>query len=639
MIANIGFSLLFLQITLGFLLPVFSNFYRHKIPDHNLSKLLKIFTIAMLACAIICQLSLIYAYVFSDYSLLNVYRNSHHLKPLIYRISGSWGNHEGSMLLLITTLCFYNFAFNFFSDIDHQIKISTINLQSLIIALFALYTTFASNPFELNNVAFYNFNNNIEGLGLNPILQDIGLALHPPMLYTGYLGFSIVFAIMISCLINEKFNFKIQKIIQNWLYFAYGFLTLGIMLGAWWAYRELGWGGYWFFDPVENISLMPWLCATALIHGIKLSSVNKSLQFWSAFLTILCFILCLFGIFLTRSGILTSVHSFAIDANRSYFIFFIVAIIGCYGLFILGKKSDLLFKNKTSVQKSYKINLILFLVNNYFLLGALFVVLLGTLYPILIRAFKNEFITVGANYYQQIFSYLIIPFLMFFCLIGYRNKLLFIYRLSISTIISMVFLGLIIYYFQSIEILHYLILFLTILALLMIISSRQKFTIICAHLGFLLIILGVIFSSFFGLTKEQNLKINQEIQLGNYIFKFNDINYLRSANFISRQGEFSVKENNKFIANLQPQLRFYPANQLTTNEASIAHIFLGDLYVVIGNKDDEDNYAVRLYFKPFIYLIWTGAMLIFCVTLFYPMKKSWLIFIDNRKKLNQLNLK
>ena len=636
MIANIGFSLLLLQITLGILLPIFSNFYRHKISAFNLSKLLNVFTSAMLLCALFCQLVLIIAYVISDYSLLNVYQNSHHLKPLIYRIAGSWGNHEGSMLLLITTLCFYNFAFNFFSNIDLEIKTTTLNLQSLIIALFAFYTTFASNPFDLNIDQLSNFDKKIEGLGLNSILQDVGLALHPPMLYLGYLGFSIVFSLTLASLIHEKFNIAIQKALRNWLYFAYGFLTLGIMLGSWWAYRELGWGGYWFFDPVENISLMPWLCATALIHSIKLANHHRSLQFWSAFLTILCFILCLFGIFLTRSGILTSVHSFAIDANRSYFIIFIVAVIGCYGLFILGKKSDLLFKNKSSNNKYNKLNFFLFLVNNYFLLGALFVVLLGTLYPIAIRAFKNEFITVGANYYQQIFSYLLIPFLMFFCVIGYKKKSLFIWRISLSLLISFLITIAIIYNYQTINFLQILILFFAFLAFLMTFSSQQKYTVLCAHLGFMLIILGVIFSSFFGLTKEQNLKIGQKIQLGEYTFTFNDVTYLRSNNFIARQGEFSVNKNNKFIANLHPQLRFYPTNQQSTNEASIAHIFLGDLYVVIGNKDDEDNYAIRLYFKPFIYLIWLGAVMIFFTTLSYPIKKSLLIFISHWRKLKKM---
>jgi cytochrome c-type biogenesis protein CcmF len=257
------------------------------------------------------------------------------------------------MLLLITTLCFYNFAFNFFSNIDLEIKTTTLNLQSLIITLFAFYTTFASNPFDLNIDQLSNFDKKIEGLGLNSILQDIGLALHPPMLYLGYLGFSIVFALILASLIHEKFNISIQKILRNWLYFAYGFLTLGIMLGSWWAYRELGWGGYWFFDPVENISLMPWLCATALIHSIKLANHHRSMQFWSAFLAILCFILCLFGIFLTRSGILTSVHSFAIDANRSYFIIFIVGVIGCYGLFILCKKSDLSLQQSNELYKKW----------------------------------------------------------------------------------------------------------------------------------------------------------------------------------------------------------------------------------------------------------------------------------------------
>lgn len=615
MIANIGYALLFLQITLGILLPVFCHFYHHKISSFNHLKLLKVFTGSMFVSAGLCQIALIIAYVNSDYSLLNVYQNSHHLKPLIYKIAGSWGNHEGSMLLLISVLCFYNLIFSFFSNCEIKIKSQTTCLQSLIIALFAFYTTFASNPFEPSYSKLYSLTKQIEGLGLNPILQDIGLALHPPMLYTGYLGFSIVFSIMLASLINHKFDFEIQKLLKHWLYFAYGFLTLGIMLGSWWAYRELGWGGYWFFDPVENISLMPWLGATALIHSLKLSNQNNSMQFWSAFLAILCFILCLFGIFLTRSGILTSVHSFAIDANRSYFIIFIVSIIGGYGLFILGKNSDLIFKNNKNVNNQSKINLLLILANNYFLLGALFVLLLGTLYPIFLRAFADQVITVGAQYYQKIFAILVVPFLVFFSLVGFQKTNYFLWRLIISFLLACVITTCYLVNHNNFDFLKTAILLLSFLAFFMTITARQKTLSFLGHLGFILIILGVILSSFLAISKEQNLKIGDNIDLANYQIYFDGISYVKGPNFIGRQGEFIIKKNQKIIANLKPQLRFYPTNSQTTNEASIYHSFSDDLYIVIGNKDDFENYAVRIYYKPFISLIWLGASIIFVAML------------------------
>ncbi len=629
MIANIGYALLFLQITLTVLLPIFSKYYQPKITPQNLRKLSLVFTSSILISAFVNQIALAIAYIICDYSILNVYQNTHHLKPLIYRIAGSWGNHEGSMLLLITTLSFYLFIFDYFSKVESKIKITAINCQCLIIGLFVAYTTFASNPFLPSYSQVFALNRNIEGLGLNPILQDIGLALHPPMLYTGYLGFSMVFCLMIGMLINKDFNQKILKSLSHWLYFAYGFLTLGIMLGAWWAYRELGWGGYWFFDPVENISLMPWLCATALIHSIKFAKDSDSMQFWSAFLSIICFVLCLFGIFLTRSGVLTSVHSFAVDMDRSYFIVAIIFIISCYGLLVLGYSSDLLSKNNKSVIVKHKIKLFLVIVNNYFLLGSLFVVLLGTLYPIFLRAFNNQFITVGAQYYQQIFSYLLIPFLIFFSLSGYHQqsldfkkffKTILSYRFAMCFLLSCVLISIAIYKNFDLNFLQLTILFLSFFTFFITLSTRQKTRVYFAHLGFVILLLGIIFSSYFALVKEQNLKINQEIELGKYKFIFKEVSFYQGKNFIARQGQFLIQKDQEIIAQVNPQLRFYPVNQQTTNEASIAHLLVGDLYAVIGNKDDLENYAIRIYFKPFVYLIWLGAIIIFLAVISLPLQ-------------------
>ncbi|MFM7621226.1 MAG: heme lyase CcmF/NrfE family subunit [Alphaproteobacteria bacterium] len=628
MITNIGYALLFLQITLAILLPIFCKYYQPKISQQNLNKLTNIFTASLVISAFVNQIALAIAYIICDYTILNVYQNTHHLKPLIYRIAGSWGNHEGSMLLLISVLSFYLFIFDYFSKIESKIKIIAINSQCLIIALFSAYTTFASNPFLPSYSQGFALNRNIEGLGLNPILQDIGLALHPPMLYTGYLGFSIVFCLMISMLINKEFSNKLLTSLSNWLYFAYAFLTLGIMLGAWWAYRELGWGGYWFFDPVENISLMPWLCATALIHSIKFAKDSDSMQFWSAFLAILCFILCLFGIFLTRSGVLTSVHAFAVDMDRSYFIVAIILIISSYGLLVLGYNSDLLSKKNKNIIVKQKIKLFLVIVNNYFLLGSLFVVLLGTLYPIFLRAFGNQFITVGAQYYQQIFSYLLIPFLIFFSLSGYHHqsldfkkffKTILSSRFAICFVLSCIAISTAIYKNFDLNFLQLIILFLSFFTLFVTLSTRQKLRVYFAHLGFVILLLGIILSSYFALVKEQNLKVNEQIALGNYQFTFKEVSFYQGKNFIARQGQFIITKDQQTIANVNPQLRFYPVNQQTTNEASIAHLLVGDLYAVIGNKDDLENYAIRIYFKPFVYLIWLGAIIIFLALISKPL--------------------
>lgn len=616
MISNLGYSLLFLQITLGLVLPLSSKFYFHKINDFQFNKLLRVLTSAMTFTAIASQLTLICGYLISDYSILNVYQNSHHLKPLIYKISGSWGNHEGSMLLLITVLCCYNSAFEFFIKKPIEFKITTISLQAVIILLFTLYTTFASNPFVINQIGMFRL---VEGLGLNPVLQDIGLSLHPPMLYTGYLGFSMVFCIMLSCLINNYFQAEAIRILSNWLYFAFSFLTLGIALGAWWAYRELGWGGYWFFDPVENISLMPWLCATALIHSLKFANVNLAMKYWSGFLAILSFILGLFGIFLTRSGLLTSVHSFAVDTNRSYFIILIISLIGGFGLLILGKKT-IIDDKKIMLTTQNKTKYWLITINNYFLLGALFVLIIGTLYPIYLRAFFNQSITVGAQYYQIIFSYLLIPFLIFLSFSNYqlksiRNNRTYQLQIITSLLLSGFFSWYLIKENHSLNYLQIIIVFLSFFAVFSSLFARHNLYTRFAHFGFSLMILGIILSSYFGIVKELNMKISQSISIQDYQINFQQISYLQGKNYLARQGEFSIKKNDQLITNLTPQLRFFPEGQQTTNEASIYHGLQGDLYIVIGNKDDQENYAVRIYFKPFIYLIWLGVLIIFITIL------------------------
>lgn len=603
MISKLGFSLLLLQSIIGFILPVICFCYK-KYSIKELFLVIKKITLLTLIIAVLTNLCLIYSFIISDYSVVNVYQNSHHLKPLIFKIAGSWGNHEGSMLLLITVINFYTFIFAFYSGLDNKIKITTICSQNFIIALFSSYTAFASNPFKLN------FPIPSQGLGLNPILQDIGLALHPPMLYSGYLGFTIVFSITIAGLLNNNFNLKVINSISNWLYIAYALLTIGITLGAWWAYRELGWGGYWFWDPVENISLMPWISATVLIHALKLSNQYNYLRLWSAFLSILTMILCLLGIFLTRSGILTSLHSFAIDASRSFFIIVIISIIGGLGLLIFATKSKKFIFNKLLISNKNNNKITLISINNYLLLIALFVVFLGTLYPIFLRGLFDKFISIGPEYYNSIFSILIIPFLIFLIASNFINKKIFTVGNIFILLFSMIITALIFYYNDKQNLLKILILFLAILSAIFSSYKHQKINTRIAHTGFSLLIIGIAITSYFSITKEIDLKQNQKFNIAKYEIEFKEINYLAGKNFISRQGEFLVKRNDQNLTKLKPELRYYPINDQTTNESSIYHSIYGDLYIVIGNKDDKENYAIRIYYKPLVYFIWLGASLI-----------------------------
>lgn len=643
MAPNIGFAFLLMTFLVSIFLPLFNfvsinklNAQQRLLKNSELEKISKILVSLIFFCALFSQISLITSYINSDYSVANVYQNSHHLKPLLYKISGSWGNHEGSMLLLITILCGYTLIFSFLSNINAATKLIIISSQSLIIAAFSAFTAFTSNPF------LRLFPTPKSGLGLNPILQDIGLSMHPPMLYTGYIGFSLIFSFAIAGLLTENISSAFAKHLKSWLLFSWGFLTLGIGLGSWWAYRELGWGGYWFWDPVENISLMPWLAGTALIHCIKFLEKKEIFKIWTAFLSILSFILCLLGIFLTRSGILTSVHSFAIDAQRGFFVITLIMLIGGAGLLIFGSKSHKIQSQKTTKETNFhfcsKIGAAL--INNYFLILTLFIVLLGTIYPIFSQSLFNQFISIGPNYYNKLFAILIIPFLIFLAI---STSLNFSQKTSQEKIINR-FNGMILLlsglltclvfsYEKSAKFLQIIILFLAIFAVILTISffvktllSKKEATLLqrflssknlsripvtAAHTGFSLIIIGIVLTSSFGITKELNIKENESVKIENYDIKFIKIGYVAGANFVAREGLFEVKKNEKAFVILLPQLRFYPISNQTTNEAAIRSSLLGDLYLVLGQKDENGFHALRIYTKPFIYLMWLGCAMIF----------------------------
>ena len=603
MAPNLGFASLILNLSTTLFGAFFYFFYHKKYQAQDLTKIYLMLCIVSFGASILSQIFLIYSFVISDYSVSNVYQNSHHLKPLLYKIAGSWGNHEGSMLLLISVLSFYNLILAIFSKLPNAVKINAIATQKFIITLFCAYTAITSNPF------LRIFPTPQNGLGLNPILQDIGLALHPPMLYLGYLGFSLVFSITIGALIAKDFNEKVIKSLRYLVYFSFIILTLGIALGSWWAYRELGWGGYWFWDPVENISLMPWISAIALIHALKLAKENSAMKSWSAFLAIVTMILCLLGIFLTRSGVLTSVHSFAISANRGFFIIFLISIIGGFGLYIFAKNLTFIKISKNNLQKNRRLFLII--ANNYFLITALLVVLIGTIYPILSRGLFNQFISIGASYYNQVFNILLVPFLIFFVANSIKFKKIFKPANALILLASSLITAINFYIFKNIEMLTLLNLFLAIYALILNFYHSKKLISTLAHGGFLLIMIGVIISNAGDEIKEINLQKNQSFMLGNFAIKFSNLDYRADKNFIARIGVFEVSKNNKIITTLKPELRLYPISDRTTNESAIYHHPLYDLYVVIGTKDEAENYAIRAYFKPMISLIWIGVALIF----------------------------
>lgn len=562
MIPNLGFTALLLILIISAFSPVGSFYYLKKDLTTDLHlQLLKYSATINFALSLVALLSLIYCYVTSDFSVLNVYQNSHTLKPLIYKISGTWGNHEGSMLLLITVLNFYSCAFAFLAKINsRQIssrqKIITLNVQSLINFGITAFVVFTSNPF------LKIFPVPIDGLGLNPVLQDIGLAMHPPMLYTGYIGFSLIFSLTIAALLTEKIDKEFASGMKPWLMFSWSFLTLGIGLGSWWAYRELGWGGFWFWDPVENISLMPWLCTTALLHSIAMLKKTNNFKIWSCFLSILTWVFCLLGIFLVRSGIVTSVHSFASDPSRGIFIILLLLLIGGGGFLTFFIKANKLSTFNQSFVLFSRPGMIL--INNFILCLALFVVALGTIYPLIVQLFFDSSITIGPIYYQKLFTPLTVVMM---------TLMIFVPQVRLNK-------------FSSVPML-------------------------LAHLGIMIIVVAIVLTSLFSNNKELNMKLTDQTQIANYDVEFKNMEYVAGKNYLARQAVFIITKNHQSITELKPQSRYYPVSDQTTSEAAIKHFIFADLYIVIGAKDDQDNYAIRIYYKPFISFIWLGCLMIF----------------------------
>lgn len=545
--------------------------------------------ISCMILSLICFISLSYSHIISDFSIENVYQNSSSLKPLIYKFSGSWGSHEGSMILWILILCLFSFAFWLLEDIP--IKAHIISIQGLIIFLFAIYTAIYSSPFH--KIIPPPF----EGLGLKPVLQDIGLAFHPPALYLGYLGMSIPFSFAVGILLSKQQMDGWQKILHKWVIISWIFLTLGIALGSWWAYRELGWGGYWFWDPVENASLMPWLVATALIHALIAKNYHMSIL-----LAIMAFSLSMIGTFLVRSGILTSVHSFAMDLERGSFILLIIMIITGLGIF-----SYLFFPPK---KQDRKISLYL-LLNNILLLVALFTILLGTLYPLLLDLATGEKISVGAPYFNKIMGILNIPFIAlaifapFFYKFSNKSRILLFVFSALLFILSAIVSGKII---AASSIILALILILSHMAK----SSYHNRAMLISHTGFALIVMGIATSSIFGFDREFSMQPSESREFeGEYRLEFRQLKQKIGSNYIANQGVFALWKGNNEIAILTPEFRFYPIEGDTTIEKSIdRHYLLSDYYIAMGEMDKNNYSSVRFYYRPLINLLWIGALII-----------------------------
>ena len=600
-----------LWLSLLFAISQFITSRKNKNP-----KFISISVIGLLISSLISFFLLMYLHIVSDFTVLNVFQNSHTTKPLLYKISGVWGNHEGSMLLWILVLTLFNyFIFKLLNTKNSFFILKTLETQAFVTIGFILFTVLTSNPFERMIPTQTN------GLGFNPILQDPALAIHPPLLYIGYVGFSAAFSMSVATLSlsnNEKIFW--YSYMKPFVVAAWTFLTIGIALGSVWAYYELGWGGWWFWDPVENASFMPWLLGTALLHSLIIVEKRKSLQTWVLLLSILTFLLSVVGTFLVRSGILTSVHTFALDPSRGIYILTFTALLGGYSLILFGKRSKKYFDNNYFNFFSKEGSI---LVNNVLMVVVCATVFLGTIYPLLVETFTNNKISVGEPYYNSTVIPIIIPAILVMGVgpileWGREDKLKIFKKIfpSILFTAAMTIFFFIVYKSYSLIGIAGIILAFWIISnnLLILFKKNKNYSIgmIIAHLGVGLLILGITGSSVWQKEKIVRMKIDEKIKIEKYNIVFEKIDEIKGPNYVALQGSFLVFDSKKnIIAKLKPENRFYPITNNFTTEASIHTNLFRDLYIVIGEGNLRDGWIVRIYYNPLVIWIWIGALVIF----------------------------
>ncbi|QYO77966.1 heme lyase CcmF/NrfE family subunit [Devosia salina] len=572
-------------------------------------------------------LAVIQAFVVSDFSLALAANHSHSLKPLIFKISGVWGNHEGSMLLWILILVLFGALVAAFGRrLPDDLANLVLGTQSLLVAAFAGFTLFTSNPFERMVPA------PLEGADLNPVLQDIGLAIHPPLLYAGYVGFSICFSFAIAALVSGRIDQAWARWVRPWTMLSWTFLTLGIAMGSYWAYYELGWGGWWFWDPVENASFMPWLAGTALLHSALVMEKRNALKIWTIFLSIITFSLSLLGTFLVRSGILTSVHTFASDPARGLVILTILAVLigGAFLLFAI--RSPALRQGGLFAPISREGALIL---NNLFLATATGAVLVGTLYPLLLDAIAGTTISVGAPFFNLTFGALMAPLLLvlpFGPLLAWKRadlvaagqRLMGLAALAIfltilisalgGVSISLVPIGLLLGFWVSFGAIAELIERSRLGRIPLGESTRRLmglprsiWSTAIGHLGLGLTVLGIVSVSAWETELVTTLNPGESADLSGYSITFESFEQVPGANYVADTGTFTVIGPDGSRDTLRAERRRYVASGMPTTEAAIQTYGLSQLYLQLGEPLD-DTHVIRVWHKPYILLIWIGAL-------------------------------
>ena len=570
------------------------------------------FTFLQFILVVISFLSLILSFIFSDFSNETVFNNSHTTKPLFYKISGTWGNHEGSLLLWLLVLTLFIFLFLIKTkNQPTKYKILTLLFQQIIIIGFFVFLIKTSNPFN------YLYPIPEEGLGLNPILQDPALAIHPPILYLGYVGSSIIFSSALAATCLNMVSKKWASHIKKWVLISWVFLTLGILLGSIWAYYELGWGGFWFWDPVENVSLMPWLALTTLLHCVLVLEKKLVLTSWVIILSISTFTLSMCGTFLVRSGILNSVHTFANDPERGLFILiflFSLIFISLFIFFFFHKTNQNNVNSFFWLSKETSI-----IINNWFMMYFLSVVLIGTVYPIFLDVLASDKISVGPPFYHKLIIPFLIPFLLIMA-IGPKLKWIKskledkVYLFSLL-LISILLSFLIVKNFNS-NFLINTILISSALYLFFVtlrdffIKKKNNISQNIAHFGFSLLILSILFNSLFSTEIITNLRVGETFESAETKIIFEGINQKKEKNYKSIVGNFSIQNSNGKIENLSPELRVYNQPNIVTSEADIRTTLMSDKFIVINLVQNQDYFNVRYQVKPFMLWIWLSVLLI-----------------------------
>ena len=609
MASLIGYYSLIIGFSISFLIIFFSikNLSKSKLDNKIIFSVFFQFFFVSLSF-----LGLVQSFISSDFSNETVFNHSHTTVPTFYKISGAWGNHEGSLLLWLLVLTLFIFLFLLRSnDQPKKYRILTLLFQQIIIVGFFVFLIKTSSPFN------YIFPIPNEGLGLNPILQDPALAIHPPILYLGYVGSSIIFSSALAAVVTNYISSSWAKHIKKWILTSWIFLTLGILLGSIWAYYELGWGGFWFWDPVENVSLMPWLALITLLHCTLVLEKKQILISWVVILSIATFTLSMCGTFLVRSGILNSVHTFANDPERGLYILIFLFILVFLSIFIF----LFFYKSEKTTTNSFfwlsKETSIL--INNWFMMYFLSVVLIGTTYPIFLEVLSSEKISVGPPFYNKLIIPFLVPFLLAMA-IGPKlkwikseleNKLNLILFLIISLLLSTFIIRNLDINFLINTILVTSAFYLFLISLKDFFSKKFKnLSQNLAHFSFSLLILSILFNNFLSTEIITNLKINETYENDALKINFEGIEQRDEQNFKAIIGKFVIEHNGGQTDIMQPELRIYNQPNIITSEADIKTTLYKDKFMTMNSVQNQEYFNIRYQVKPFMIWIWLSTLLI-----------------------------